>query len=140
MTTPRKERKPRRPKVPLNGKCAIIHYPTATAETRYIRGGLMEWRVTDSEGRVTTGTEQVSYVQLDDHLHMLTWVEKTGFAVSQVIDTFMGRVRAFWSRVSVCGCCRTMSEIVEGSFQFVDGWEGGNLPPKKGKKCTPSKS
>lgn len=94
--TPRKERKPRRPKIPLNGKCAIISYPTTTAETRYIRGGLMEWRVTDSEGRVTTGTEQVSYVQIDDHLHMLTWIEKTGFAVSQVIDSYMGRVRVFW--------------------------------------------
>ena len=140
MTTPRKERKPWRPRNPLTGKCATIRYPDSFAQVRYLRGGHMEWRVEDSQGRITTGTERVTYVQIDDHLHMLTWVEKTGFAVSHVIDTYMGVVRAFWSRALGCGCCRTTSQVVHGSFKFVDGWEGGSLPPKKGGSCTPLKS
>ena len=138
MTTVRKERKPRRPRNPLNGKCATIRYPDSFAQVRYIRGGRMEWRVTDSQGRVSTGIERVTYLQLDDHLHMLTWVEKAGFEVSQVIDSYMGRVRAFWSLSKPCH--RFLSQVVHGEFQFVESWEGGSLPPKKGKSCTPLKS
>ena len=140
MTQLRKERKPRRPKRPFIGKSAGICFPTSTAELIYRRDGRMEWRVTDSEGRVITGVESVTYLQIDDHTHMLTWIEKTGFAVTQIVDNHMGLVKAFWSRPLSCGCCRTMSDVVHGTFQFVeDGWEGGSLPPK-GVSCTPSKS
>lgn len=136
--TPRKERKPRRPKNPLVGRSAAMQYPESFAQVRYLRGGRMEWRVEDSQGRISTGTERVTYVQIDDHLHMLNWTEKTGFSVSQVIDTHKGRVRAFWSQAN--GWRIAVSHVVKGSFQFVDGWEGGSLPPKKGQPCTPSKS
>ena len=141
MTSPRKERKPRRPAFPFAGKFAVIEYPTSTARVAFLKDRRMKWVVTDSEGRVSTATESVTYLQLDDNTHMLTWTETNGFSVTQVIDTACQIVKAFWSRARQCGCCRDFSGEIHGSFKFDDdGWEGGSLPKKARTKCTPSKS
>jgi hypothetical protein len=69
--------------------------------------------VRDKNGNITQGHERLSYLQLSDTLHFLNWIEKTGFTVSQLIDTENGTVKAFWSyaddqserppRFHVCG-------------------------------------
>jgi len=50
---------------------------------------------------------------------ILNWIEKTGFTVSQVIDTAQGTVQAFWSFADPAseGGHRS-SMFVEGRFRF----------------------
>ena len=79
----------------------------------------MRWRVVDSQGHVSEGCERLSYLQLSDHLHFLNWIEKTGFTVSQVIDSAQGTVQAFWSYADEqCDSGHRSSMFVEGRFSL----------------------
>ena len=81
----------------LLGREAVIQFPESTAQVSYSVRGELQWHVTDKNGNVTQGNERLSYLQLSDTLHFLNWIEKTGFTVSQIIDTDNGTVKAFWS-------------------------------------------
>jgi len=58
---------------------------------------------------------QQELLQLADTLHFLNWIEKTGFTVSQLIDTENGTVKAFWSYAD------DQSERGHRASMFVDG-------------------
>lgn len=104
----------------LLGREAIIEFPESTAQVRYSVRGDLQWRVTDKNGNVTQGSERLSYLQLSDTLHFLNWIEKTGFTVSQIIDTENGTVKAFWSYAdALCERGHRASMFVDGSFRFV---------------------
>ncbi|MBF6631410.1 MAG: MoaF N-terminal domain-containing protein [Comamonas sp.] len=104
----------------LLGREAIIQFPESTAQVRYSVRGELHWRVTDKNGNVTHGNERLSYLQLSDSLHFLNWIEKTGFTVSQVIDTENGTVKAFWSYADdLSEKGHRASMFVDGSFSFV---------------------
>ncbi|MEF9948839.1 MAG: hypothetical protein RR800_10920 [Comamonas sp.] len=103
----------------LLGREAVIEFPDSQAEVRYTAKGQMRWRVVDSQGHVSEGCEKLSYLQLSDHLHFLNWIEKTGFTVSQVIDSAKGTVQAFWSYADEqCETGHRSSMFVEGSFRL----------------------
>lgn len=103
----------------LLGRDAVIDFPDSRAEVRYSSQGKMRWRVVDSQGQVSEGCEQLSYLQLSDNLHFLNWIEKTGFTVSQVIDTSTGVVQAFWSYADDhCDSGHRSSMFVEGRFRL----------------------
>lgn len=103
----------------LLGRDAVIEFPDSRAEVRYSRDGKMIWRVVDSMGHVAEGCEKLSYLQLSDNLHFLNWIEKTGFTVSQVIDSAGGTVQAFWSYADAqCDCGHRSSMFVEGRFRL----------------------
>lgn len=104
----------------LLGREAVIEFPESTAQVSYsVRGDLI-WRVTDKNGNVTQGNERLSYLQLSDSLHFLNWVEKTGFTVSQVIDTENQTVKAFWSYADGLGeRSQRASMFVDGTFRFL---------------------
>jgi hypothetical protein len=104
----------------LLGREAVIQFPESTAQVSYSVRGELQWRVTDKNGNVTQGNERLSYLQLSDTLHFLNWIEKTGFTVSQIIDTDNGTVKAFWSyadQMSDRG--HRASMFVDGSFRFT---------------------
>ena len=103
----------------LLGREAVIEFPDSQAQVRYTASGQMRWRVVDSQGHISEGCENLSYLQLSDHLHFLNWIEKTGFTVSQVIDSAKGTVQAFWSFADPAseGGHRS-SMFVEGRFRF----------------------
>ena len=104
----------------LLGRKAIIHFPESTAEVRYSVRGDLQWHVTDKNGNVTEGTERLSYLQLSDTLHFLNWIEKSGFTVSQIIDTENGTVKAFWSYAdALCERGHRASMFVDGTFRFI---------------------
>lgn len=104
----------------LLGREAIIQFPESTAQVRYSVRGDLHWRVTDRNGNVTQGNERLSYLQLSDTLHFLNWIEKTGFTVSQVIDTENGTVKAFWSYADAMSeRGHRASMFVDGTFRFV---------------------
>jgi hypothetical protein len=103
----------------LLGRDAVIEFPDSRAEVSYTTTGELIWRVTDGKGHVSEGCEQLSYLQLSDHLHFLNWIEKTGFTVSQLIDTTQGTVKAFWSYADAqCDRGHRASMFVEGRFRF----------------------
>lgn len=77
----------------LIGREAVIDFPDSKADVRYTPQGQMVWHVVDSLGHVSDGCERLSYLQVSDSLHFLNWIEKTGFTVSQVIDTAQERCR-----------------------------------------------
>lgn len=104
----------------LLGREAIIDFPESTAQVRYSVRGDLQWRVTDKSGNVTQGSERLSYLQLSDTLHFLNWIEKSGFTVSQIIDTENGTVKAFWSYAdALCERGHRASMFVDGTFRFV---------------------
>lgn len=138
MTQPRK---PRRPKSPLYGKRAWVVYRNGyQGHYTFHSDGRMEWVTTDPEGVVRKGVERATFLQIDDYTHMLTWIDRKGTAITQVIDTFMCRTHRFCSTQKRKSSGRIASPRIEGTFEFVrDGWEGGSLLPKEA-TCTPSKS
>ena len=103
----------------LLGREAVIEFPDSRAEVSYTASGQMSWRVVDSQGQVSEGCEKLSYLQLSDKLHFLNWIEKTGFTVSQIIDSAKGTVQAFWSYADEqCDTGHRSSMFVEGSFRL----------------------
>ncbi|MCT9813095.1 hypothetical protein N0K08_20905 [Acidovorax sp. Be4] len=99
----------------LLGREAIIDFPDSRAEVRYSPQGVLHWKVTDSKGSISEGRERLSYLQLSDSLHFLNWIEKSGFTVSQVVDTAEGTVKAFWSYAD------ERTEGGQRASMFVDG-------------------
>lgn len=103
----------------LMGREAVIDFPDSRASVRYTPMGEMLWRVVDSQGKVSEGHERLSYLQLDDNLHFLNWMEKAGFTVSQLIDVGQGTVQAFWSYAEPGGLqSHKISMVVVGRFRF----------------------
>lgn len=103
----------------LMGREAVIDFPDSQADVRYGPRGEMVWRVVDSLGHVSEGCEHLSYLQLSDSLHYLNWMEKTGFTVSQIVDTARGTVQAFWSYADArCEGGHRSSMFVEGRFRL----------------------
>lgn len=99
---------------------AVIEFPESTAYVSYSVRGELKWKVTDKHGNVTQGQERLSYLQLSDKLHFLNWVEKTGFTVSQVIDTETCTVKAFWSSADeMSDSGHRASMFVNGTFRFA---------------------
>jgi hypothetical protein len=104
----------------LLGKKGRITFPEMVATVEYRSETELHWEVLTNKGEKGAGDETISYQELNDHLHFLNWIEKSGFTVSQVIDTKKGTVRAFWSfgnEKSVQG--KRSSMWVEGKFDFI---------------------
>lgn len=99
----------------LLGREAIIDFPDSRAEVHYSAQGILFWKVTDCKGSISQGRERLSYLQLSDTLHFLNWIEKSGFTVSQVVDTAQGTVKAFWSYTD------ERAESGQRASMFVDG-------------------
>src|SRR5690606_29240565 len=99
----------------LLGREAIIDFPASRAEVHYSPEGVLIWKVTDCKGSTSEGRERLSYLQLSDTLHFLNWIEKSGFTVSQVVDTAQGTVKAFWSYTD------ERTEGGQRASMFVDG-------------------
>lgn len=104
----------------LLGREAVIQFPESTAQVRYSVRGELFWRVTDKNGNITQGNERLSYLQLSDTLHFLNWTERSGFTVSQIIDTENGTVKAFWSYAdALSDRGHRASMFVDGTFRFL---------------------
>lgn len=99
----------------LLGREAVIDFPDSQALVQYSPQGVLSWKVTDSNGRTSEGRERLSYLQLSDTLHFLNWMEKSGFTVSQVVDTARGTVKAFWS------CTDEKTDGERRASMFADG-------------------
>ena len=103
----------------LLGREAVIEFPDSRAEVRSTVKGDMQWRVKDSQGRISEGCEHLSYLQVSDTLHFLNWTERNGFTVSQVINTTEGTVQAFWTLADArYERGQRSSMFVEGRFRF----------------------
>lgn len=104
----------------LFGRRARIEYPEFVAEVSYISAGELRWRATAPDGTVTEGLETPLYRRLSENQHFLSWIEKDGFTVSQVIDTKKLLVVGFGSysdEMSQRG--RRAGTLLEGKIAFI---------------------
>lgn len=101
----------------LIGKRGEISFPEMSAITDYTNEKTLHWSTKAKDGTVNQGDEQVSYKRLSEELHFLNWIEKTGFTVSQIINTKTGEVKAFWSWTNESG--KRESSFVDGTFKYV---------------------
>lgn len=104
----------------LLGREALIRFPQSTVQVTYSVRGEMKWCVTDKDGNESHGVQQqFGYLQLTESLHFLNWIEKTGFTVSQLIDTENGTVKGFWSYADGPAQGARASMFVNGTFAFT---------------------
>jgi hypothetical protein len=104
----------------LFGRRARIEYPQFVAEVSYISAGELRWKTTAPDGTVAEGIETPLYRRLSENQHFLSWIERDGFTVSQVIDTKKLRVIGFGSysdETSQRG--RRTGTLLEGKIAFV---------------------
>lgn len=79
------------------GKKATYKFAPFTVIETFLNDSTLHWEMTNSKGVVTEGYEKVSYKQLSESLYFTSWIEKSGFTVSQIIDSKNGTVKAFCS-------------------------------------------
>lgn len=106
----------------LLGRSAIIKFDSvgATAEVSYSTDAMLDWKLTDQEGAVTNGTETMSYYKIADGIHFISWIEETGFTVSQIVDANKGTVKAFWSFADEASPRGGRTSLfLDGSVQFI---------------------
>lgn len=104
---------------PLLGRRGKIVFPDRTAEVEYLDETHMHWKIKDDKNQTVEGDEKINYAQISEHQYFVSWIEETGFTVSQIIDTKTGEVKAFWSFADVKnGRGGRSSMFVTGKFEF----------------------
>lgn len=104
----------------LLGKSAVIEFPESIAKVHFSQDRTLFWHVTDKHKTVTKGEDRFSYLQISDHLHLLNWLEKTGFTVTHEINTQTGITHAMWTRNDPGGEIKRSAAAVKGRFRFVE--------------------
>jgi hypothetical protein len=104
----------------LIGKRGKITFPEITAVVQYLSETSLHWKTVDGKGFETEADEALCYKRLAPHLHFLNWIEKDGWTVSQIIDTSLGTVKAFWSFADEGSERGQRSAIfIDGGFEFT---------------------
>lgn len=85
------------PELSLLGKSITAVYPAMTAEITYISETELHWKTITKENEVAEDSETISYKKVGDNLFFISWIEKTGETVSQVVDLANNKVTVFLS-------------------------------------------
>lgn len=104
----------------LIGKRCIITFPASTTAVEFCPNGEMKWVSTDARtNAVTAGAENFSYLQLDQDLLMVNWVEKTGNMISQIINITTKEVHAFWTDSALRACTNGYTGLIKGRIEVL---------------------
>lgn len=79
------------------GNVCTITFPQFKVEETFVSDTIVHWKIVDEEGATTESDEVISYKKLNDNLFFISWIEKTGLTVSQVLDVEKAKVTAFIS-------------------------------------------
>ena len=80
------------------GKKATYKFAPFTVIETFLNDSTLHWEMTNSKGIVTASVfEKVSYKELTENLYFTSWIEESGFTVSQIIDWKNANVKAFCS-------------------------------------------
>lgn len=105
----------------LLGRKAIIDYGHFKVQAEYFANNTFHWKTTFPTGQLREDDEKLSYKKLSDEQHFLSWIEKDGLTVSQVINTKEKTVSSFTSypdEKSERG--NRAGTALEGKIEFMD--------------------
>jgi len=84
--------------IEIIGKTGTISFPQFKVDETFISDSTLHWKIVDEKGMITEADEKIKYKKINDHQFFVNWIEKTGLAVSQILDPKNGTATAFVSR------------------------------------------
>ena len=82
----------------LKGRIAIVKYNDRIVQLRFDRFGTMFWKMV-KDGKELSGKEKVSHKHLNDGLFSISWIEKGGICVNQLINLENNTLSAVWQNL-----------------------------------------
>ena len=101
--------------ITLIGHKALLSYPGLTANVKYLNDSTIYWKTTDEKGSVAEGTNRMVVKKIDGTKFFVSWIEKDGTTVSQVIDLEKKTVEAFLTFDDAKG--KRVAQTLEGTFE-----------------------
>ncbi len=101
--------------ITLIGHKALLSYPGLTANVKYLNDSTIYWKTTDEKGSVAEGTNRMVVKKIDGTKFFVSWIEKDGTTVSQVIDVEKKTVEAFLTFDDAKG--KRIAQTLEGTFE-----------------------
>ncbi|WP_278512582.1 MoaF-related domain-containing protein [Prevotella histicola] len=101
--------------ITLIGHMATLSYPGLTANVKYLNDSTIYWKTTDEKDSVAEGTNRMVMKKIDGTKFFVSWIEKDGTTVSQIIDLEKKTVEAFLTFDDAKG--KRIAQTLEGTFE-----------------------
>lgn len=101
--------------ITLIGHKALLSYPGLTANVKYLNDSTIYWKTTDEKDSVAEGTNRMVMKKIDGTKFFVSWIEKDGTTVSQIIDLEKKTVEAFLTFDDAKG--KRIAQTLEGTFE-----------------------
>lgn len=101
--------------ITLIGHMATLSYPGLTANVKYLNDSTIYWKTTDEKDSVAEGTNRMVVKKIDGTKFFVSWIEKDGTTVSQVIDLKKKTVEVFLTFDDAKG--KRIAQTLEGTFE-----------------------
>lgn len=101
--------------ITLIGHMATLSYPGLTANVKYLNDSTIYWKTTDEKDSVAEGTNRMVMKKIDGTKFFVSWIEKDGTTVSQIIDLEKKIVEAFLTFDDAKG--KRIAQMLEGTFE-----------------------
>ena len=102
--------------ITLIGHMATLSYPGLTANVKYLNDSTIYWKTTDEKDSVAEGTNRMVMKKIDGTKFFVSWIEKDGTTVSQVIDVEKKTVEAFLTSDDTKG--KRIAQMLEGTYEL----------------------
>lgn len=102
--------------ITLIGHMATLSYPGLTANVKYLNDSTIYWKTTDEKDSVAEGTNRMVMKKIDGTKFFVSWIEKDGTTVSQVIDLEKKTVEAFLTFDDAKG--KRIAQMLEGTYEL----------------------
>lgn len=102
--------------ITLIGHMATLSYPGLTANVKYLNDSTIYWKTTDEKDSVAEGTNRMVVKKIDGTKFFVSWIEKDGTTVSQVIDLEKKTVEAFLTFDDAKG--KRIAQMLEGTYEL----------------------
>lgn len=102
--------------ITLIGHKALLSYPGLTANVKYLNDSTIHWKTTDEKDSVAEGTNRMVMKKIDGTKFFVSWIEKDGTTVSQVIDLEKKTVEAFLTFDDAKG--KRIAQMLEGTYEL----------------------
>ncbi len=102
--------------ITLIGHMATLSYPGLTANIKYLNDSTIYWKTTDEKDSVAEGTNRMVMKKIDGTKFFVSWIEKDGTTVSQVIDLEKKTVEAFLTFDDAKG--KRIAQMLEGTYEL----------------------
>ena len=102
--------------ITLIGHKALLSYPGLTANVKYLNDSTIYWKTTDKKDSVAEGTNRMVMKKIDGTKFFVSWIEKDGTTVSQIIDLEKKTVEAFLTFDDAKG--KRIAQMLEGTYEL----------------------